>query len=486
MEANKKHSMPEECLDDANYSFKNIIIQIEPIVKAFHLSDVGNAERLAYYHGDKLRYCHSTGKWLYWTGKRWQIDSGGTEVYRLAKETVRNIYREAALTDDTDTRQKISKHAIQSEKASSIREMIALAQNEGDIPIHAYELDADQWLLNVENGTIDLRTGKLRPHSRKDLITKLVHTEYDPNAQCPTWEAFLWRIMNGNQELIRFLQKAVGYALTGDVSEQVMFFLYGYTGKNGKSTFLNTIRELLDDYSITMQPDSFMVKQSDRISNDIARLKGVRFVSTIEGEEGKRLAESLIKQLTGGDTISARFLHREYFDFKPTHKIFFATNHKPSIRGTDDAIWRRIRLIPFDVIIPEHERDPKLPEKLRAEWSGILRWAVEGCLLWQREGLGVPGAVVEATQEYREEMDVIGAFLADKCVIGSGYKTHSSELYEEYKTWCADNGEYQMTQSMFGRKLKERGFENVKSNGYKVWKDIGLARNIPVPFARIS
>ena len=246
------------------------------------------------------------------------------------------------------------------------------------------------------------------------FITKLAPVNFEPDAACPRWLEFLSRIMDGNEQLIDFLQRAVGYALTGETSEQCLFIFYG-SGANGKSTFLQTMSYVLGDYSMSTPTETLLVKRRGAIPNDVARLKGARFVIACEADAENRLAESLIKQMTGGDTISARFLHQEWFDFEPTHKVFFGTNHKPVIKGTDYAIWRRIRLVPFEITIPEGERDKNLPEKLKAEADGILAWAVQGCLVWQQQGLGVPEEVKAATDSYREEMDILGEFLKDRC-----------------------------------------------------------------------
>jgi putative DNA primase/helicase len=277
----------------------------------------------------------------------------------------------------------------------------AVSQGYPVIPEH---LDQDPWLFNVENGTIDLKTGELRPHERGALITKLAPVQYDREAECPTWWKFLMRIFNGNLALIEFLQKAVGYALTGSTREQCLFFLHGL-GANGKSTLLEIIHTLLGDYAHRTSSETFLIKKSGGIPNDVAALRGARLVGAVEVESGRRLAEVLIKEMTGGDRISARFLHAEWFDFKPEFKIFLAANHKPVIRGTDHAIWRRIHLIPFNVQIPKPEQDRDLPEKLKAELPGILNWALEGCQMWQLYGLEPPAEVQAATQDYREEMD---------------------------------------------------------------------------------
>ncbi len=357
----------------------------EPASKSGHrqkpnLTDVGNAERLVERHGEDIRYCYPLSQWLCFGGQRWRGDDAG-EVERRSKETVRATLREAAPEEGPIIDRDLARHALASESRARIEAMIALARSEPGIPIRPEEMDLDQWLLNAENGTIDLRTGELREHRREDLITKLAPVEYDPSAEAPTWEVCLktWLPSEG---LRRFVQKAVGYALTGDVSEQVLLFLYG-TGANGKSTLINALMEAMGDYALQAAPELLTVKASAH-PTELADLKGARFVASVEVEDGKHLAESLVKQMTGGDRIKARFMRADFFEFSPTHKVFLAANHKPEVRGTDTGIWRRIKTVPFDVTIPKGERDPALLAKLRDELPGILRWAVEGCLLWQR------------------------------------------------------------------------------------------------------
>jgi putative DNA primase/helicase len=330
-------------------------------------------------------------------------------------------------------------------------------------------------LLNCQNGTIDLRTGELLPHRMEDFITRLAPVDFEPDARCPRWLEFLNRIMDGNQHLIDFLQRAVGYALTGETSEQCLFIFYG-GGANGKSTFLQAMSHVLGDYSMSTPTETLLVKRRGAIPNDVARLKGARFVVACEADAENRLAESLIKQMTGGDTISARFLHQEWFDFEPTHKVFFGTNHKPVIKGTDYAIWRRIRLVPFEITIPEGERDKNLPEKLKAEACGILAWAVQGCLVWQQKGLGVPEEVKAATDSYREEMDVLGEFLKDRCRQSPDARVSSKELFEAYTAWCEANGQEPVGQRAFVSALKEKGFNRSRlgSGGVRGWIGVEL------------
>jgi putative DNA primase/helicase len=466
---------------------------------AYPDTDYGNAERLVARHGIDLKYCIEMDSWLVWDGTRWVKDEK-YEVYRRAMETIR-AFRDEAQTEleklkeeykeqsneelskkeqaerkeKLDNAEKRVRFARQSEFKSRIEAMITLAKTLAGIPVGINELDQDPYKLNLLNGTVDLKSGQVYPHSREDLITKICPVEYNQHATAPTWNRFLNDIFAGDQELIEYVQKAIGYALTGDTREQAMFFLYG-GGANGKSTFLNTIKDMVGDYGQQAPTSLLMAKQNEGVPNDVARLPGARFVTTIETEDGKRMAESLVKQLTGGDTITARFLRQEFFEFKPVAKIFLCSNHKPLIRGTDYAIWRRIHLIPFEVQFPKEKRDETLPEKLRGEMAGILRWALEGCQKWQREGLTPPEKVVKATDEYKAEMDALGQFITDCCTIAEGAKVQVRRLYQAYTEWCEETGEYPMNNRMFGKRLKERGFTQAKSTGgYMYWFGIGFS-----------
>lgn len=433
-------------------------------LKNFHPKRRGSA------HGADLRYCYALNRWFVWDGPRWAAENAAGEVERRAKATVRAMYAEAAREEDPDRRRALARHALRSEARERVRALIDLARSE--VPVRTGELDRDPWLLNVGNGTLDLRTGELRPHRREDLITRLVPIEYDPAAQAPTWDAFLRRIMDGNESLIRFLQRAVGYTLTGDTSEHALFLCYG-TGANGKTVFLRTLLHLLGPYGKPVEPELLLTRRSDAHPTGIADLMGARLTVALETGEGRRLNEPLVKWLTGGDKLKARFMRQDFFEFEPTHKLWLATNHKPVIRGTDHAIWRRLKLIPFAVTIPEEEQDPHLVDKLRGELPGILAWAVEGCLEWQRQGLGVPDEVRRATEAYRAEMDVIAGFLADCCVVAPTAKAAGKDLYQAYVAWCEENGERPEPQRAFGMRLAERGFQRYRANGIW-WRGIGL------------
>jgi len=430
-------------------------IATQPVSPKFNRTDLGNAERLIHRHGRDIRYCHAWKCWLIWDRTRWAVDKCD-HVKQLAKEVVRSIYAEAEQASDSAERKEIARHAVNSESNRHIAAMISLAESE--VPIKPDELDQDPWLFNCANGTIDLRTGRLREHCRDDFITKAANVLYNPNAPCPVWESFLSRILEEDPDLISFMQRAIGYSLTGLIDEQCLFILYG-NGANGKTTFLQAVSFFMADYAMQTPTETLLVKGKGAIPNDVARLKGARFVTASEAEAEQRLAENLIKQMTGGDTISARFLHQEYFDFKPTHKLFLGTNHKPVIKGTDHAIWRRIRLIPFEVTIPEDERDPEMLEKLCSEAEGILAWAVEGCRLWQTERLGMPPAVKKATEGYRSEMDIIAQFIAERCETGTGCSITSRDLYQAFTDWCSHNGEETVSKKMLTQRLKELGYE---------------------------
>ena len=441
----------------------------------YHLTDMGNAERLIARHGADLHWCKPWGKWLTWDGRRWAVDDT-EQVAQRAKETVRAIYAEASQGEDAKARSAIAKHAIGSEAERRVNAMIGLAASEPGVPVLPAELDADPWALNLQNGTLDLKTGAFRPHRRADMLTKVAPVDFDQDAECPLWLAFLDRVMRGNEALIDFLQRAVGYSLTGDTSEQVFLILHG-TGSNGKTTFLESLRALLgDDYATRTPTETLLLAQRHNggPTPELAQLRGARLVTSTEAEEGRRLAEARIKELTGGDTIAARPMYRDPVQFQPVFKLWLGTNHKPVIRGTDLAIWRRIRLIPFTVTIPAHEQDRRLADKLREELPGILQWALIGCAMWLRDGLGAPSEVTAATEEYRNEMDVIGAFLDDRCELGDSHKARAGALHKAYREWCEEQGERPVSGRAFADRLQERGFDKYRDRRGATYMGLSL------------
>ncbi|MHB0913835.1 MAG: phage/plasmid primase, P4 family [Armatimonadota bacterium] len=446
----------------------------ERVSDGLPMNDLGNARRLVKKHGAKIRYCCDAGKWLIWDGARWKDDETG-ELFRMAAETADDLLRAARSFPE---QRAFERFAVNSGNHRSVQAMVGLAGSLSHVL--ARELDADPWLLNTANGILDLRTGELRPHDPAAMITKLVPVPYDPAAECPTWERFLSEVFQGDTELIGFIHRAAGYTLTGDTREQVFFILHG-RGSNGKSTFLGTLREVMGDYEQKTSTET-LIERERSSTNDLAALRGARFVSAIETSAGKRLAEALVKELTGQDAVVARFLYREFFSYVPTFKLWLACNHVPSIQGQDHGIWRRIRLIPFDVQFADPGtavgpyKDKGLPERLRAEYPGILAWLVRGCLAWQRDGLPVPRTVSSATSTLQQEMDQLGGFLAECCVLRPEAEVSARELYAAYGRWAERVGERPLSQRFLGLRLSERGvFKKERRREGFVWHGLGLA-----------
>ena len=364
---------------------------------------------------------------------------------------------------EADLINKKIKHSKYSEYENGIKAMIKLAKSEEGIPIVSSNLDNGAYLLNCNNVTLDLKTGNSREHRREDFITKLVQVNYNAQKDCPLWKQFLLDITGNNQELIDYLQTIVGYSLTGDTKEQCLFILYG-TGANGKSTFIETIRKLLSDYTCTIDFESLIVKKGSSIPNDIAKLKGKRLILAGECEEEETFSEKIIKILTGQDTITARYLYGEFFDFKPTGKIFLATNYKPAISGIDFAIWRRIKLIPFNVTFPEDKQDRNLITKLEGELEGILAWAVEGCLKWQKDGIVDPQIIKDSIAEYKTETDIVGKFINDCCIVDPQKPSFKTTLYEGYRDYCNRNGYSFLNRRVFSNRLEAKGYVEVRTS----------------------
>lgn len=420
-------------------------------------SDLGNGERFVDQHGDRVRHVGVWKKWLVWDGTRFKRDDTGA-VNRLAKRTVRSIFKEAAAAaGDEDERKAIWKWANSSEKRERIAAMISLASTENPIAIAHDTLDSDPWLLNCENGTIDLKTGELRPHDPGDLITKSTLVEFPtpPGVDAPLWGKFLQTTFDGNQSLIDLVQRLFGASLVGKQIEHVLAILYG-TGANGKSVFTSTVQGALGDYAMTAPPGLLMAKRFDQHPTEVADLFGMRLVVINETKDGQRLDEGLVKSITGGDKIRARRMRENFWQFSPSHLPIIATNHRPVVRGNDYGIWRRLRLIPFNVTITPERQDKRLTEKLRAELPGILRWLVEGCLEWQRGGLREPPVVLAATESYRVESDTITTWLDECCEMHPDADRKAGEAYHAYSDWCKDNNEIPLSNRRFGEKIQER------------------------------
>jgi putative DNA primase/helicase len=448
-------------------------------------TDLWNAEQLVATYGADLRWTPGWG-WVVWDAATgcWHRDDLDS-VTNYAKALVRGLYAKAAMLESADARTALAKHAARSEATGRITAMLQQAQSEPGVACYEAVFDSDPWLLNCANGIVNLRTGELRDHDRDTLLTKRVPVAYDPHARAPRWETFLRSTFAEQCELIAFVQRAVGYSLTASTREQVMFLLHG-TGANGKSTFLNTLQIILGDYAQTAETSMLLAKSNDSgLTNDLAGLVGARLVVTAESDEGKRLGVALIKKLTGGDRMRVRFLRKEFFEFDPTFKIWFATNHKPRIPDSDYAIWRRLLLIPFTQTFVPADRakpgdllaDPTLVEALAAEASGILAWAVAGARAWQAQGLRPPKEVLAATAAYQEEQDLLRTFLRERCRTTDAIHDRASAalLYNTYREWAKEVGEQPWSQRILSQKMKERGFDTVRGTGGTwYWDGIGI------------
>jgi putative DNA primase/helicase len=432
-------------------------------------TDIANARRFALRHGDNVKFTPERG-WFAWDGRRWAADDKCLDVQERGKETAVSIFDEIRFAQDRDARMRHAKH---SQSKTSIDAMINLARSEPGIPARLTDFDKDGWLLNVANGTIDLRTGQLRPHDRKNLISNLVDVTFDPAAQCELWDAFLRRVLDHDEELYAYLRRFVGYLLIGDNSEQSLHFLFGL-GANGKSVFCEILMALLGDYAMAASPDMIMLRKHGGIPNDIARLRGVRVALMNETSQGARFDEAKLKDLTGGDTLTARFLHQEFFDFKPTHRIVIRGNHKPTINGTDEGIWRRLRLVPFGVQIPPDEQDRDLLRKLHAELPGILNWALQGCREWQTVGLKPPAIVTAAVAEYRAESDTLGRFISECCEPRPNAQVKSGVLFKRYQEFCEQAGERWLASKDFPNEMQRRGFTWKRMTAASVYLGVEL------------
>ena len=421
-------------------------------------TDLANSRRFVKMFGDRARYCHAWGKWLIWDGARWKIDDTGAAM-RLGKAVADAVWAEARRHDHGEA----LKFAAKTASDRSIRAMLSLAQS--DLAVTPDQLDADPWLLNCPNGTLDLRTGDLRKHQREDLITKVTGAAFNPDAGSIEWDRFLEGVFDGDAELIGFVQRFFGYALTGVVRDHVLAVLYG-TGANGKSTLIEAIMLALgEDYAAKASPDLLLMRRGDAHPTERADLFGRRFIAAVETGDGRRFNEALVKELTGGDTVKARRMREDFWSFRPTWKVALATNSKPAVRGTDHGIWRRIRLVPFTQTFDGDRQDRKLSEKLKAEAEGILAWALRGCLDWQAQGLGDPPAVAQATAAYRSEQDIIGEFLSDRCTMAEGATVRAKDLRTAFDEWATDAGVRVPSTTRIGTELLSRGVQKTKSNG---------------------
>jgi putative DNA primase/helicase len=439
------------------------------------LTELALARRMVDRFNGSARWSPELRVWLVWDGTKWAEDITG-EVMRMAKSVVDELNTEAR--QNAERRDDLVRAWLRYQTAAHLRAIVDLAQTEPGVPVMIDELDPDPWVLNVENGIVDLRTGEIRAHDPSEMCTKIVPITHDPAAAAPTWTRFLEEVFDGDIELMEFVQRFAGYSLTGDVREQLLLFAHG-SGANGKSTLLAMLRRLAGDYGCHIDPTILVAADHDRHPTGLTDLRGARLVTTVETEANRRLAEGLVKALTGGDPIRARRMRGDFFEFWPSHTLWLAGNHLPAIRGTDLGIWRRIALVPFDVTFTGERQDPDLPAKLAAEGPGILAWAIRGCLEWQRDGLRIPERVTAATAAYRVSNDHVGRFLEDNCIVNADAYVSAADLRRAYEAWCGEQGEKPWTAKALGAEFTNRGFDTTTTgtgnNRTRSWLGLGLA-----------
>jgi putative DNA primase/helicase len=438
------------------------------------LTELGNAEFLVDRYGDVIRYSHPTKTWYVWDGTRWTEDRAAM-VAEFAQDTTRAMLADSAYRGLTrEDRERAAKWALQSESAQRIRAMLELARSIPGVPVMPEDFDRDPWLLNCPNGTVDLRDGRLRPHSRDDLITTLCPTAFDPTARAPRWDRFLTEITGGDDDLAGYLLRLMGYCITGIIREQVFPILWG-NGANGKSVFLDTIKAVVGpDYATEAAPDLLVVSKTKQHPTELADLRGRRLVVASETAEGAEMRVQLVKRLSGDDRIKARLCFGNFFEFQRTHKTVLVTNYPPEIREDTEAIWRRVRMFPFAVTIPPEKRDSRLLETLRTEAPGILASLVRGCLDWQRVGLGSASAVTSATTAYRSKSDLVLAFIESECERDPSAWTSFADLLAAFKAWSPRT----TTETAVAIGLAKH-FERSKSGGLRGYQGVRLRAEKP-------
>lgn len=432
-----------------------------------------HACRLLYRrHGHNIHFTVERS-WLVWDGARWKQDEKSVIIGALGKEAAESMYAEIVNATNDAERKELMKLAKQYQQRRSIDNAIHLARSEPNVLCSLTEFDADPWILNATNGIIQLQTGELLPHNKDKRCTLMTGTSYESDATCPRWQSFIGEICLEDVELMDYLQRMCGYLLTASVREQCLFFFHG-GGSNGKTTLVETIMRAMGEYSCSCDTDILMVRKQGGIPNDIARLRGVRAAFMNETNQGHRFDEAKLKNLTGGDTLTARFMREEFFDFRPTHKLILRGNHKPTVNGTDEGIWRRLRLIPFDLRLTADEKDVGLEDTLKGELPGILRWMVDGCRMWQREGLKTPVKVLEAIKEYRDQSDTLGRFIEENCEVSRLAEHRVGSFHSAYQEFCKSAGERWASLKDFPEEMARRGYPRRKLGGTSLFVGIKL------------
>ncbi|MCK9569663.1 phage/plasmid primase, P4 family [Candidatus Pacearchaeota archaeon] len=456
--------------------YKDISVSIDQAMQAIDmelLTEGGNASRLERICGEEMRFCHTIKKWLVWVDGYWKTDNNGM-ARRKAEGIVRVLYAKAANTDGKDARNKITRFAEETDSRRGINNMLDIASSRSTFAITNEILDTDDWLLGAGKITINLKTLECYESRQTDMITKRIGTTFDKDAKCPLWEKFVAKIFGNDIELIEYVQRAIGYSLTGSIAEQVFFFCHG-SGANGKSTLITVLRNLMGSYAKQAEFSTFLLQRAEKVRNDLAALAGARMIAAVEAEEGSKLSMQVIKSWTGGDLITARFLFGENFTFKPIGKLWLVANNKPVISERNHAAWRRVQLIPFNVTISESEKDKDLDIKLLAELPGILNWALEGLREYMKKGLSAPSAVKIATEEYREENDSMRSFLSECCEIQKHAVCRNADLYGAYYVFCGMSEFKPLTQTKFSTELKKvQDVSSVRDKYGMTWMGIGL------------
>jgi putative DNA primase/helicase len=435
-------------------------------------TELGYARRLIRIYGPRLRYVPTWNQWLVWYGRRWEPDSTG-QAHRWMKVTARRLTTDAMAETDEQKRKALVTLARRGESSAGVRGALALAGTEKGIVVTPDDLDADPYLLNCANGTLDLRTMELRGHDPADLITKIAGAAYDPAAQGAAFTAFLERVQP-DPDMRAYLARLIGHALEGKVREHVLPILHG-DGANGKGTFTSAILTAAGDYADAADPELLTARAFDAHPTGVADLFGLRLAVLHESDAGRKLAEGTVKRLTGGDRLKARRMREDFWHFEPSHTFMMLTNHKPLIAGQDEGIWRRLRLVPWDVVIPPDERDDRLGDQLRLESDYILTWIIGGYQDWRQQGLADPGQVTKATAAYRADSDDLGRFIEQRCITGLNFTARSSELFATWVKWCITEGAESGSNKAFTEHLQNRGFDTRRSRVGMIWDGIGLA-----------
>jgi putative DNA primase/helicase len=437
-------------------------------------NDYGNAQRFALRFKHIIRYCYDESAWFVWNGKQWRADDSGAAM-RLAKTIPEFIHKEAHKLDGSDEQKHRHRHASRTGAANKLSAMLALSASEPDIPALVDDFDQEPMVINTPSGIVNLENGKLEKHQPDRMLNQMTDSEYDKDAKCPTWERFVSEIFKGNKDLMRYMQQLAGYSLTGSINEHIFIYCYG-GGRNGKSTFINTLIKIFGDYAASAPPNLLISKRNDPHPTELAFLRKIRLALGGEVKPGERLDEGKLKHLTGGEKITARTMRKDFTQFTPTHTLWLAGNMKLKIYATDIGMWERIKLIPFQATFTGNQRDVTLPERLLEEAPGILAWAVRGAIDWHKSGFTEPDIVTKATLQYKQDENLFAQWLTEKTEKEAHGTTPHKELRQDYVNWCDDNSiKHPHSTRAFTNAMREAGFERSKG-GTRNWRGISLKR----------